>query len=30
MCRQGILEGGYSLQDALKQQVQLINEVVRG
>ena len=28
--RQHILEGGYDLQNALKKQVQLINEVMRG
>jgi glycosyltransferase involved in cell wall biosynthesis len=28
--RQHILEGGYDLQHALKQQVQLLNQVMRG
>ena len=28
--RQRILEGGYDLQNALKQQMQLLNQVVRG
>ena len=28
--RQRILEGGYDLQNALKQQVQLLNQVIRG